>query len=203
MKRHELELMISQELDGELDAESRAALARATAASPELGELADDLRLIKRLAADAESQQAPALSRQLQDRVDRVYQRRRFQRRRLLAWAAPAAALAAAILAALLFFPAERPGEAFPASPALRRLHETQVAFHTAVAPLEFEALQRIAFLPPEMAHPYAEGWRTLNQAIADHESAAAQNTANPAVYQELSRIYLAKIELLSKILDG
>ncbi len=204
MKRDELELMISRDVDGELSEPERAVLAKALAESPEHRILADDLRRLKELAARRPASPESVLANKLQARVDQTYRRQRFP----LRLAAPALAMAAALALALVsaFFGARQETSA-PVEQAdaelFQQIHQTQLAYHIAVASLERLAMERIVNLPAVVAHEYADGWRELNQAIVDHEALVEQTPYEYSAHESLSSFYQAKIKLLSKIIKG
>lgn len=205
---HEL---LSRSLDESLNPQETAKLNEALAASSELRALAEDLRSIRDLAAREPQVPAPPLSADLLARVEhrygparaRIYWLPRLLRHPL------ALAAACLICLALGYFLAERggptPRPTEEASLAAIRIEvlQAQEQFHQAVAKMETAAMDRIAGMPPEMAHLFAHNLNIIDQAIRDCESMTDKYLDNHVNYTALARAYQAKVQLLQLILES
>jgi len=207
-KMHEL---LSRSLDEPLSPEEAALLNTALAASPELRALAADLRSIRELAATEPAVAAPPLPAALMARVERRYGPARaciFYLPRLLRHPLSLAA-ACLICLGLGYFlaerdrPAPRPTQEDSLVTIRTEVLQAQEQFHQAVAKMEAAAMDRIAAMPPELAHHFAQNLNIIDQAIRDCENITDKYLDNHVNYTALAKAYKAKVELLQLIMES
>lgn len=208
MEADNLHLLLSKSLDEPLEAGEQAALTAALAESADLRDLADDLAVLKQLAASPRPC-APPLSPMLTARLPRsrtgkassVVRRRHPMRLTLLP-------LAAAILWWLWPGTHPIPAPAVPAADALAwadarmQAADLRMSFHTAVGPMETLATRRLAGLSPQDASALGRRLTGINHIIAYCERAADRSGTPREAYTGLADAYAAKVALLDVILN-
>jgi len=83
-------------------------------------------------------------------------------------------------------------------------LYQVQVAqehYLQAIGDLENLADTRLEQLPGEIASVYEDNLEIINQAIRECEDSIEANSTNSLAYAGLNNAYLAKIDLLTKII--
>jgi hypothetical protein len=210
MNNHVHELL-SRSLDEPLEPAEAAILEEALARSAELRALREDLVCIKKIAATAPAAMAPDLPESLAERVAATYAGKSKKVVPFLRLLRHPLTLAAALLVCigLGYFLVERsdsqPSEVARASYDDIRTDvlKAQEQFHQAVAKLEEAAMERIAVMPPDLAHHFAHNLNIIDQAIRDCEKMTDKYLDSHLNYAALAKAYQAKVQLLQLILES
>jgi len=199
--------LLSRSLDETLEPADRRTLDEALAESAELREIARDLETLRVVTEEPLPECSPRTFEALEARVARRYPPRRFRLVRG-GWLTGGLALAALLVLALLGPLSPEPEVPGPAqdpafADARAEVQAAQSRFHDAIRRMERLAHDRLARMPPALAHGFAENLAVINTAIRDCERMAEEAPGNGPNYLALSRAYEAKVELLEMIIEG
>lgn len=191
--------LLSRSLDEELSNDEQERLQQALAHSGTLRQLQLDLKLLVELAA-SETPIAPPLSESLVARVTHARQ----ARRQPLIWVPVLLAAATLMLFLASFWKQEQRDFLNENAVSVRQLeHQSSRRYYLAIQGLEGLATYQLTLMPPQMALNYANHLHLINRSLHRSESAMERSNGNAHSHRELAELYIAKLDLLERILSG